>query len=86
MIVVLQFGIRLADWRAFIRTGALELGTPGRYFLPNIIVHMAVVFTGLGVIIKKEKYFRNVLIGGLILMFSLSMYLIFDIIMPRFYL
>lgn len=86
MIIVLQFGIRLADWSAFIKTGSLKLGTPGRYFLPNIIAHMTVVFTGLGIILKKEKYFRNILIGGLILMFSFSMYLIFDIIMPRFYL
>lgn len=88
MIVVLQLGIRTADWTVFSRIGTLDLGTPGRYFLPNLSAHILLVGAGLGAILayfKKERYFAPALLTLLILMFSLMMYLIFDVIILRFY-
>ena len=86
MLISLQLGIRMADWKVFIFSGNLELGTPGRYFLPNLASHLALVFIGLGALLRKENYFKNTLLVGLILMLSFSMYLIFNIIVPRYYL
>jgi hypothetical protein len=65
--------------------GSLDLGTPGRYFLPNIAAHIALVFTGLGMLLRKEKYFRASLIISFLLVFSYCLYMIFDVVMPRFY-
>ena len=86
MIAALQFGIRFYDWKIFSILGTLDLGTPGRYFLPTITSHMALVFAGLGMVLRKEKYFNVALLSFLLLMFSFSMYLTFDVIVPRFYL
>jgi hypothetical protein len=96
MIVALQLGIRLADWNVFVNLGRIELGAPGRYFLPNLASHVILVFIGLGMFFEKislrfksissEKFLDHSLKLGLILMFSLSMYLIFDVIIYRFYL
>jgi hypothetical protein len=86
MITTLQFGIRFYDWKIFTITGTLELGTPGRYFLPTITSHMALVFAGLGMFLRKEKYFNIALLSFLLLMFAFSLYLTFDVIVPRFYL
>ena len=85
MIVALQLGIRLYDWKIFMQTGSLDLGTPGRYFLPNLAAHIILVFTGLGMLLRRENYFRNSLLTGLILMFSFSLYLIFNVVLPRYY-
>ena len=54
MIVALQLGVRVADFSAFNKLGgmAMSLGTPGRYFLPNITAHIILVFTGIGVLIE----------------------------------
>ena len=81
MIIALQLGIRFADWRAHG-----ELGTPGRYFLPNIAAHIILVFTGIGALLRKEKYFEKSLIIGLILMMAFMLYIIFDVIIYRYYL
>ena len=89
MTLALQLGIRVADWSIFNQSGSLDLGTPGRYFLPNLITHIILVFTGLGMFFsyfKKEKYFDYSLVISLILMFAFSTYLIFDVIIFRFYL
>ena len=86
MIIALQFGIRMADWKVFMGAGELELGTPGRYFLPNLVSHIALVFVGLGYLLQKENRFKNALLVGLIAMLSFSMYLTFNIILPRYYL
>lgn len=89
MIFALQLGVRAADWNFFARTGNLDLGTPGRYFLPNLAIHLALVYIGLGSLLayfKKERAFEPALALGLIAMFSLSMYLIFDVIIYRYYL
>ncbi len=91
MIVILQLGIRVADWSVFSRIGGAKwgLGTPGRYFLPNLASHLILVFTGLGALLshfKKERFFNHVLLAGLLGMFAFAMYLIFDVIIYRFYL
>lgn len=86
MIIALQAGIRFADFKVFTEVGSLELGAPGRYFLPNIVSHLILVFVGLGVIFKKREYFENSLLLGLIFMMSFCFYEIFNIIIPRYYL
>ena len=91
MLAVLQFGIRTADWHVFNQIGGMKmsLGTPGRYFLPNLAAHIILVFTGIGALLayfKKEKYFDYSLITGLILMMTLMLYTIFDVMLLRFYL
>lgn len=86
MIVALQLGIRFADWRVFSGADRLELGTPGRYFLPNLATHLILVFLGLGALLKKEKYFNITLLAGLLAMFAFSMYIIIDVVIPRTYL
>lgn len=86
MIVALELGIRFADWKVFSGSGRLDLGTPGRYFLPNVAAHIILVFVGLGTILRREKYFVISLAAGFILMFSLTMYTVFNIIIPRYYL
>lgn len=86
MIVALQLGIRFADWQIYDEYKKLLLGAPGRYFLPNIASHMALVFIGLGMLVKEKKYFRQILNLSLILMFSYCLYVIFDIVIYRYYL
>ncbi len=86
LVIALQLGIRLADWRNFAASGSLELGTPGRYFIPNLAAHIALVFVGLGTLVRKKKYFEDLLSLGAVLMFCFMAYLIFDVIIFRFYL
>ena len=89
MIVLLQAGIRFADWLYFYKLGQIELGTPGRYFIPNLTAHIILVFTGIGALFgyfKKGKLFDYSLIIGLILMMAFMMYTIFDVIIYRYYL
>lgn len=86
IIFFLQLGTRFYDWKIFIVTGGFDLGTPGRYFLPNLIAHIALMFIGIGALLHKEKYFDIALKAGLVFMFFFSMYLTFNTILPRFYL
>jgi len=86
MIAALQLGIRVADWKVFSESGSLVLGTPGRYFIPNLALHIALVFTGLGMLMRKKEWLENSLALGAVLMFSFTAYLIFDVIIFRFYL
>lgn len=86
IIAALQTLVRLHDWTILNETGKILAGTPGRYFLPNLTAHIILAFTGLGMLLRKENYFEKFLLGGLILMFSFSMYQIFNVILPRFYL
>ncbi|MDQ1284544.1 MAG: 2 protein [Patescibacteria group bacterium] len=86
MLATLQLGIRIFDWKVYMESGSLDLGTPGRYFLPNLAAHIILVFIGLGALLKKEKYFEYCILAGMILMFAFSTYLIFNVVIPRFYL
>lgn len=80
MLIALQLGIRFFDWRT-----AGEIGTPGRYFLPNIVSHLILVFCGLSALFKKEKYLDISLKIGLLFMFFFWFYLIIDVVLPRYY-
>lgn len=86
MIVLLQLGIRFADWTLFKQLGRLETGTPGRYFLPNLTAHIILVFTGIGMLLWKKELFEKVLTIFLILMMTFMMYIIFNTIIFRYYL
>lgn len=86
MVAALQFGVRFADFSIFTNLGSLELGAPGRYFLPNLASHLLLVFIGIGAILKKKEYFDRALMFGLILMMAFCFYVIFNIIIPRYYL
>ncbi len=86
MIIMLQLGIRYADFKIYNSLGSLDLGAPGRYFLPNLISHIILVFAGIGMLLKKEEYFDRALKTGLILMASYCFYIIFNMVIPRFYL
>ena len=92
-ILALQVGIRLADWKVFMESGSLILGTPGRYWLPNIVPHFVLLAMGLksiwGFLKNKqlrEKYFELSLLMFLVLMILYWSYEVFSIIIPRFYL
>jgi hypothetical protein len=92
-IISLQMGIHIADWKMFVDTGSLSLGTPGRYWLPNIVPHFVLLAFGLKVVTHlfrstkiKRKYFDLSLLAFMILMILYWSYEIFDIIIPRFYL
>jgi len=86
MIVLLQLGIRFADWSLFQTLGRIETGLPGRYFLPNIAAHIILVFVGIGALLKKRINLERSLLVGLILMMALMLYLVFDVIIYRYYL
>ena len=85
-VVILQLGIRVADWKVFTKTGGLDLGTPGRYWLPNIIPHFVLLALGLKIIMIEKKYFEFSLFAFLVLMILYWTYGVVDVIIPRFYL
>lgn len=92
-ILVLQIGIHIADWKVFVETGSLTLGTPGRYWLPNIVPHFVLLALGLKIVTGffeskqlRRKYFDLSLLALMVLMILYWSYEVFDIIIPRFYL
>ncbi len=86
IIIALELAIRFYDWRVFDVTKQILIGTPGRYFLPNIIPHIILMVTGLGYFTRNKKQFDTLLKVLLILMILFSLYAMFDIIIPRYYL
>ncbi len=86
LIAALQLSIRFYDWRIFDITGRISIGTPGRYFLPNIYAHIILVLTGLGALFKKYIRFENILKTSFVLVVLLEMYSLFEIIIYRYYL
>lgn len=86
IIFALQLAIRFYDWRVFDATGQILIGTPGRYFLPNIIPHILLIVTGLGFFTRNKKQFDILLKTLLVLMILYSLYAMIDIIIPRYYL
>lgn len=86
LLLALQIGVRFNNWRITASGSELLYGTPGRYFIPNLAVHMAIIFTGLGMLARKKKYFDTVLLAGLVFMLAFSLHIIFNVIIPRFYL
>src|SRR3990167_9610244 len=86
IILALQLAIRFYDWRVFDATGQILIGTPGRYFLPNIIPHILLIVTGLGFFTRNKKQFSILLKTLLILIILLSLYSMINVIIPRYYL
>ena len=86
ILLVLQGAIRFYDWRSYYNSGIINVGTPGRYFLPNIIAHFLVLFYGLGIFCHKRKNFNILLAFSFVLMVGLFLYSLFNIIIPRYYL
>ncbi len=86
VFLAMQLGIRTADWEMFFNYGKIILGTPGRYFLPVLVSHIILIFTGLGMLTRKKEHFENLLTLSAVLMFSFMAYLIYDVIIFRFYL
>lgn len=86
IILALQLAIRFYDWRVFDATGQILIGTPGRYFLPNIIPHILLIVTGLGFFTQNKKQFDILLKILLVLMILFSLYTMINVILPRYYL
>ncbi len=89
-IFVLQVGIRVADWKIFTNSGGLALGTPGRYWLPNIVPHFVLLAMGLKIVTgfskskkMRNKYFELSLLGFLILMILYWCYEVFDVALDQ---
>lgn len=85
-IIALQLAIRFFDWRVFDATGKILIGTPGRYFLPNILPHILLVVSGLGYWLGTKECFQSLLRLLALLMFLLTLYCSWFIILPRYYL
>jgi hypothetical protein len=85
-MLALQTGIRFNNWRITASDSELLYGTPGRYFIPALAAHLAVMFCGLGAILRKQKYFDNFLLAALVFMLAFSLHIIFNVVLPRFYL
>jgi 4-amino-4-deoxy-L-arabinose transferase-like glycosyltransferase len=83
--ILLQLTIRFYDWLGIFSNGE-GVGLPGRYFLPNIIPHFLFLATGFGALSKNARVFEFILKILLLLMILLSLYAIFLIIIPRYYL
>lgn len=85
MLFSLQAGILFNNWKITSSGAEKLIASPGRYFIPNIAAHIIVMFTGIGALLRKKILFRAAAIFGIILMFTFSFYLIFNIIIPRYY-
>jgi 4-amino-4-deoxy-L-arabinose transferase-like glycosyltransferase len=86
IIFALQLAIRFFDWRIFDITGKIGIGTPGRYFMPNISAHFILILAGWGALLKSNDRFEIFLKTVFIFMTILNFYSIFNIIIPRYYL
>lgn len=84
--LALQGAIRFYDWRVFDATTKILIGTPGRYFLPNIIAHFTLLVTGLGFFCRSRVQFQWLLKSLLVGIVLLNFYALFTVILPRYYL
>lgn len=84
--LALQGAIRFYDWRVFDATIKILIGTPGRYFLPNIIAHFTLLVTGLGFFCRSRVQFQWLLKSLLVGIVLLNFYALFTVILPRYYL
>lgn len=85
LILLLQIGVRFYDWQGLYLNGE-GVGTPGRYFLPTLIPHIILLVVGLGMFVKNSRAFGLILKTLLVGMVTLNLYVIFLIIIPRYYL
>ncbi len=86
ILLALQLGIRIADWISFIQIGYIGFGTPGRYFLPNLAIHIIVVAVGIGMLAGTRRRLHNALAIFTLGLFFFSLALTINSIVPRFYL
>ncbi|TXH00607.1 MAG: DUF2142 domain-containing protein [Candidatus Moraniibacteriota bacterium] len=86
MILALQLAVRFYDWRVFDYTGQILIGQPGRYFLPNIIGHLFLVVTGIGLFLRTQERFITALKILALGMILLQIYTVINVILPRYYL
>lgn len=82
----LQFAIRFADWNHFNNTGKIEIGTPGRYFIPVIFAQFSLIIIGIGMLARKYSVWKNILKILALGMIMLWVYSVLIIIIPRYYL
>lgn len=82
----LQFAIRFADWNHFNNTGKIEIGTPGRYFIPVIFAQFSLIVIGIGMLARKYSVWKNILKILALGMIMLWIYSVLIIIIPRYYL
>lgn len=86
-LLFLQLAIRFYDWRVFDTVGQVVIGAPGRYFLPTLVPHILITVTGLGYLLTKNRFQFTLLLKALSLgMLILTLYSLFTIIIPRYYL
>lgn len=83
--ILLQLTIRFYDWLGIFSNGE-GVGLPGRYFLPNVIPHFIFLATGFGAWSKNARVLEIILKTLLLLMILFSLYAVFLIIIPRYYL
>ena len=86
IFLALQFAIRFADWNHFDKTGKIEIGTYGRYFLPVITAQFILISIGLGMLVRKYAIWKNILKVLSLSMILLWIYSLLIIIIPRYYL
>ena len=85
MMLLLRFVIHLFDWR--LRFMDIDsIGLPGRYFLPTIIPHIILVLTGWAMIFRNTVLYSIFLKLVFVAMVLLSLYALFWITLPRYYL
>jgi hypothetical protein len=86
IFLALEFVIRFADWTYFNRSGVVQLGTPGRYFLPVIGAQFSLIVIGLGMLVRKYFIWKNILKVLALGMILLWVYSVLIVIIPRYYL
>lgn len=82
----LEFIIRFADWIYFNSSGEVQLGTPGRYFLPVVFAQFSLIIIGLGMLARKYSIWKNTLKVLALSMIILWTYATLIVIIPRYYL
>jgi len=81
----LQFGVLFTNWRLTASGAEKLIASPGRYFIPNLATHIICMAIGLGVFFRREKFLNLGLLIFAISMFIFNSYLVFNVIIPRFY-
>lgn len=86
LFICLEFIIRFADWIYFNSSGEVQLGTPGRYFLPVIFAQFSLIIIGLGMLARKYSIWKNIVKVLTLSMILLWVYATLTVIIPRYYL
>ncbi len=86
IVLSLQLGIRFYDWNHFKNTGQIAVGQPGRYFLPGLAAHMMLLLYGACGWFGSLRRLRVFLLYAVVFLALLSLYAVFGLIIPRYYL